>query len=179
MFASDSEDEYISNVITYIDECFNSNYVVGESGVKYNVRYDGDRCFRLVALEGRMVPENEKVNEQEIKDMYNDAVSDVIRDFYHIDGYHEIEDNCFESEENHYMLHNDEFEVVDESGDIVDVTDEFRQNVADSAKELCFEIINGRCLVDSDSCIRFYNSDNSESYVTQEFTTMNDFKTCQ
>lgn len=172
-----SEDDYASNVIKYIDECFNMNYVVGTTGIKYNVRYDNNKNFKLVALEGGEVPENEHVDEEEIMDMYNDAVRELKTQYHTIDGYDDIETDCWESNENHYMLNNEDFEIDDEDGELVDVSDDFRQEVADDAKDECFRIINYECLVDEDTCIKFFNSNGSDTGIIQELK-LNGYEEC-
>lgn len=129
-----SEDDYASNVIKYIDECFNMNYVVGTTGIKYNVRYDSNKNFKLIALEGGDVPENEHVNEKEIMDMYNDAVRELKTQYHTIDGYDNIETECF-------------------------------------------NIINSKCLVDENTCIKFFNSNGSDTEIIQELE-LNEYEKC-
>ena len=163
------ESEYFDNAMAYIDECINQNYVIGkQSGIKYNVRYQ-DGNFRLVALEGRNdIPEDEYVDENEIIDMYNDAVADLIRDYHNLDGYSEIRDMCFESEENHYGVNDMEYLVTDDDGNVIDTTDEFNEDLNESAKELCFQIID-EALVDYDVHAEFMRADGRSSGVMQEF----------
>ena len=92
--------EYIANVRQYIDECFNSNYVTSSHNIKYIVRYDTeDRNFKLIRFDGgRNVPSDESVNENEIKELYNNAVKDVKANFNKIDGYDKIEQNSTDYE---------------------------------------------------------------------------------
>ena len=173
--------EYIASVKQYIDECFNMNYVVGSFDIKYNVRYDtADRNFKLTIIQGaHNVPSTENVDETQIKEWYNSAVQEVKENFYNIDGYHEIEQNCSESLENSRMLHNEEFQVYDDKGDLVDFTDEFKSEVSEDAKKLAFEIINRDCLVDVASvCIKFFNADGTDSGIRQELDP-DGFNTCE
>ena len=164
------EANYSNNAMAYIDECFNQNYVIGKkSGIKYNVRYNG-RYFKLVALEGRNdIPEDEYVDEDEIIDMYNDAVVDLIKNYHYVDGYDEIRDLCFESEANHYDVNNKEYIITDKDGNAVDTTDEFNDDLNESTKELCFRLIDENALVDYDVYAAFIGANGKDSGVTQEF----------
>lgn len=176
---NNDETEYIENAMAYIDECFNQNYVVSKkSGIKYNVRYV-DRNFNLVALEGRNdIPDDEHVDEDEIVNMYNEAVADLSKDYHTLDGYDTIRTLCFESNENDYMLNNYEYTVTDRDGNVIDTTDEFDDDVNNDTKDLCFDYINNHALVDFEVYINFICSNGKDSGVTQELDASK-FNSCE
>lgn len=171
------EDKFLSDVGHYVDEYLSTCTITGKSGISYRImslsgsEYDDRLSFRLKEEEPAVIPDDETVDEDELKGIYNGMVAEIRDNLHHFDGYYDIRDEFFSSNENDYMLSNRQYTIDDEDGNVEDVTDEFDNDVEDETREYCRNAINAECLVNpNDVRVMFFNKNGTYSNVAQRLS---------